>query len=153
MRSEAWLAAPCLLAHANVTENINIFSMGPRLRYPTEIVASASYCSACMQATERIPSELSPALRGLITAMVQQEPSARPTPVEAFRHACFIKYGPRYEVDAAVWLSEQRLQTLLQPKNPDEVGVFTSSGLAFGVPLQGLQFGVWRCRSLGHRRR
>ena len=28
-------AAPVLLAHANVTENINIFSMGPKLRYPT----------------------------------------------------------------------------------------------------------------------
>ena len=28
-------AAPVLLAHANVAENINIFSMGPKLRYPT----------------------------------------------------------------------------------------------------------------------
>ena len=28
-------AAPVLLAHANVTENINILSMGPKLRYPT----------------------------------------------------------------------------------------------------------------------
>ena len=28
-------AAPVLLAHANVTENINIFSMGQKLRYPT----------------------------------------------------------------------------------------------------------------------
>ncbi len=27
--------APVLLAHANVTENINILSMGPKLRYPT----------------------------------------------------------------------------------------------------------------------
>ncbi len=32
-------AAPVLLAHANVTENLNIFSMGPKLRYPT-----ASHC-------------------------------------------------------------------------------------------------------------
>jgi hypothetical protein len=35
MRSKAWLAAPVLLAHANVTKNINILSMGPKLRYPT----------------------------------------------------------------------------------------------------------------------
>ena len=27
-------AVPVLLAHANVTESINIFSMGPKLRYP-----------------------------------------------------------------------------------------------------------------------
>ena len=33
MRSKAWLAAPVLLAHAEVT-NIKYFSMGPKLRYP-----------------------------------------------------------------------------------------------------------------------
>ncbi len=27
--------APFLLAHAEATKNINIFSMGPKLRYPT----------------------------------------------------------------------------------------------------------------------
>ena len=37
MRSKAWLAA-----HAEVTKNINIFSMGPKLRYPT--VPSTSVC-------------------------------------------------------------------------------------------------------------
>ena len=34
MRSKAWLAAPVLLAHAEVTQNIISFSMGPKLRYP-----------------------------------------------------------------------------------------------------------------------
>ena len=38
MRSKAWLAAPVLLAHAEVTENIKYFSMGPKLRYPTVVV-------------------------------------------------------------------------------------------------------------------
>ncbi len=34
MRSKAWLAAPVLLAHAEVTEIIIFSSMGPKLRYP-----------------------------------------------------------------------------------------------------------------------
>jgi hypothetical protein len=33
MRSKAWLAAPVLLAHADVTKNIKYFSMGPKLRH------------------------------------------------------------------------------------------------------------------------
>jgi hypothetical protein len=33
MRSKAWLAALVLLAHAEVTENIKYFSMGPKLRH------------------------------------------------------------------------------------------------------------------------
>ncbi len=33
--SSTHAAAPVLLAHAEVTKNINIFSMGPKLRYPT----------------------------------------------------------------------------------------------------------------------
>ncbi len=33
MRSKVWLAAPVLLAHAEVTENIIFLSMGPKLRY------------------------------------------------------------------------------------------------------------------------
>jgi hypothetical protein len=37
MRSKAWLAAPVLLAHAEVTKKHNIFSKGPKLRYPTVI--------------------------------------------------------------------------------------------------------------------
>ena len=39
MRSKAWLAAPVLLAHANVTENRNIFQWVQNLgtpRYTTE---------------------------------------------------------------------------------------------------------------------
>ncbi len=31
---KAWLAAPVLLAHAEVTKSIIIFSMGPKLGYP-----------------------------------------------------------------------------------------------------------------------
>ncbi len=34
MRSKVWLAAPVLLAHAEVTEYIKYFSMGPNLRHP-----------------------------------------------------------------------------------------------------------------------
>ncbi len=36
MRSKAWLAAPGLLAHAEVTENIVFVIMGPKLRHPAE---------------------------------------------------------------------------------------------------------------------
>ena len=36
-------AAPVLLAHANVTENINIFSMGPKLRYPGVNTGTMAY--------------------------------------------------------------------------------------------------------------
>ncbi len=32
IRSKAWLAAPVLLAHADVTKNIKYFLMGPKLR-------------------------------------------------------------------------------------------------------------------------
>ena len=35
MHSKAWLAAPVLLAHADVTKTYFISSMGPTLRYPT----------------------------------------------------------------------------------------------------------------------
>ena len=42
MRSKAWLAAPVLLAHANVTENINTYSMGPKLRYTTVAATDAN---------------------------------------------------------------------------------------------------------------
>ena len=38
-------AAPVLLAHANVTENINIFSMGPNLGTPHGIRAMAILCT------------------------------------------------------------------------------------------------------------
>ncbi len=37
-------AAPVLLAHANVTENINILSMGPKLRYPMVLSPSGGRC-------------------------------------------------------------------------------------------------------------
>ena len=37
MRSKAWLAAPVLLTHAEVTHNI--LSMGPKLRYSTVVAA------------------------------------------------------------------------------------------------------------------
>jgi hypothetical protein len=37
MRSKARLAAPVLLAHAEVTKKIILFSMGPKLRYPTVV--------------------------------------------------------------------------------------------------------------------
>jgi hypothetical protein len=40
MRSKAWLAAPVLLAHAEVTENINILSMGPKLRHTAVFYSS-----------------------------------------------------------------------------------------------------------------
>ncbi len=34
MRLKAWLAAPVLFAQAEVTKNVKLFSMGPKLRYP-----------------------------------------------------------------------------------------------------------------------
>ncbi len=36
-------AAPVLLAHAEVTENIKYFSMGPKLRYPTVLHACVGF--------------------------------------------------------------------------------------------------------------
>ena len=39
MYSKAWLATPVLLAHAEVTKKHNIFSMGPKLRYPAGTIS------------------------------------------------------------------------------------------------------------------
>ena len=37
-RSKAWLAAPVLLAHAEVEKSIIFLSMGPKRRYPAGVV-------------------------------------------------------------------------------------------------------------------
>ncbi len=39
MRPKAWLAAPVLLAHAEVAKNIKYFSMGPKLRHAAVLLA------------------------------------------------------------------------------------------------------------------
>ena len=47
MRSEAWLAAPVLLAHADITKNIKYFLMGPKLWHPTVLDAPSLFCRQC----------------------------------------------------------------------------------------------------------
>ncbi len=56
MRPKAWLDAPVLLAHAEVTKKHNNFSMGPKLRYPTVLgvrkLPSFGTCSSSVREKE-----------------------------------------------------------------------------------------------------
>ncbi len=49
MRSKAWLAAPVLLAHADVTKTLNIFqwvqNLGTRRYFCAQVAGAPPYCS------------------------------------------------------------------------------------------------------------